>query len=235
MDMTTGILEVAEQEQRLWQDALNEENLEDVRETTPSYSQIDIEMMCDIQQLVGRLIAKSEQLLGMLNYWSADHAISYMYVYTYMYICIYMHIFYITSFLAGNFTTNLAESWMHIRSKFDGGKQINRSQSGSWQGRCAGAGLWQVLGPAWGPEVWKNTIGYEANSVFKSNSTAKEKQVLQDRNRKATLMEKERRKQVKYRNTNDNSQKARSDYAIHGGRQGVNDIVKDVPRTILNI
>ena len=24
----------------------------------------------------------------------------------------------------GNFTTNLAEGWMHIRSKFDGGKQI---------------------------------------------------------------------------------------------------------------
>ena len=29
-------------------------------------------------------------------------------------------------FFAGNFTTNLAESWMHIRSKFDGGKQINQ-------------------------------------------------------------------------------------------------------------
>ena len=32
-----------------------------------------------------------------------------------------------------NATTNLAESWMHIRSKFDGGKVINRSQSGSWE------------------------------------------------------------------------------------------------------
>ena len=30
--------------------------------------------------------------------------------------------------LLGNFTTNLAESWMHIRSKFDGGKVINRSE-----------------------------------------------------------------------------------------------------------
>ena len=30
---------------------------------------------------------------------------------------------------------------MPIRSKFDGGKQINRSQSGSWEGRCAGAAL----------------------------------------------------------------------------------------------
>ena len=41
----------------------------------------------------------------------------------------------------GNFTTNLAEGYMHIRSKFDGGKQINRSQSGFWEARCAGAAL----------------------------------------------------------------------------------------------
>ena len=38
--------------------------------------------------------------------------------------------------ILGNFTTNLAESYMSVRAKFDGGKQINRSQSGSWQGRC---------------------------------------------------------------------------------------------------
>ena len=32
-----------------------------------------------------------------------------------------------------NVTTNLAESWMHVRTKFDGGKVINQSQSGSWE------------------------------------------------------------------------------------------------------
>ena len=32
--------------------------------------------------------------------------------------------------LIDNVTTNLAESWMHVRTKFDGGKVINRSQSG---------------------------------------------------------------------------------------------------------
>ncbi len=37
--------------------------------------------------------------------------------------------------LIGNHTTNLAECWMHIRTKFDGGKIINRSQSGSWEHR----------------------------------------------------------------------------------------------------
>ena len=36
--------------------------------------------------------------------------------------------------LIDNVTKNLAESWMHIRMKFDGGKVVNRSQSGSWEG-----------------------------------------------------------------------------------------------------
>ena len=30
---------------------------------------------------------------------------------------------------------------MHIRCKFDGEKQVNRSQSRSWEGRCAGTAL----------------------------------------------------------------------------------------------
>ena len=47
--------------------------------------------------------------------------------------------------------------------------------------------------------------------------------------RKATETEKMRRKQVKYRKTNDNSQRAKSDYARDDGGQGVKDIVKDVP------
>ena len=64
MDIAIDILEIPEQEQRLWQDSLNEENLEDVRHTPQLFQEIDREMMCDIEQLVGRLIAKSEQLLG---------------------------------------------------------------------------------------------------------------------------------------------------------------------------
>jgi len=47
---------------------------------------------------------------------------------------------------------------MHIRSKFDGGKQINRIQSGSWEGRCAGSGLHSNLGPSWGPQAWEKSI-----------------------------------------------------------------------------
>ena len=67
----------------------------------------------------------------------------------------------------GNFTTNLAECWMIIRAKFDGGKQYNRSQSGAWQGRCAGAGLRQNLGPEWGTASWERVTGEEANPIFK--------------------------------------------------------------------
>lgn len=34
--------------------------------------------------------------------------------------------------LIGNFTTNLAESWMHMRTKFDGGKVINHKSVPEW-------------------------------------------------------------------------------------------------------
>ncbi len=48
--------------------------------------------------------------------------------------------------LIDNVTTNLAESWMHVRTKYDGGKVINRSQSGSWEHHCMGAGLQHNMG-----------------------------------------------------------------------------------------
>ena len=59
----------------------------------------------------------------------------------------------------GNIATNLAEGYMHIHSKFDGGKQINRSQSGSWEARCAGAAHRVNEGPEWGPKCWENNKG----------------------------------------------------------------------------
>ena len=44
---------------------------------------------------------------------------------------------------------------MNVRSKFDGGKQINWSQRGAWQERCAGAGFRLSTGPDWGPIAWE--------------------------------------------------------------------------------
>ena len=58
--------------------------------------------------------------------------------------------------LISNSTTNLSECYMSIRAKMDGGKQVNRIQSGSFQHRCMTAGLSMILGPGWHLEapVW---------------------------------------------------------------------------------
>jgi len=43
-----------------------------------------------------------------------------------------------------NHTSNRAECYMAIRAKMDGGKRVNRIQSGSFEARCYAAGLRQV-------------------------------------------------------------------------------------------
>lgn len=67
--------------------------------------------------------------------------------------------------LLDNETTNLAESWMSIRAKFDGGKFYNRSQSGSWQHHCMGAGL-RLNIENWGPQAWQHMTHSSPNRVF---------------------------------------------------------------------
>ena len=76
--------------------------------------------------------------------------------------------------LIGNFTTNLAENWMNIRAKFDGGKMFNRSQAGSWEFRCMGAGLQLNLGSAWGPKAFSEMTQSE---IRKSNLSRCSKQI----------------------------------------------------------
>lgn len=100
--------------------------------------------------------------------------------------------------LLGNQTTNLAECWMHIRSKFDGGKVINRSQSGSWEYRCLGAGLQQNLGKEWGPTAWTTMTHSPANQVFANTANSSAKKTAKDRKRKATQQAKESRRSAKY-------------------------------------
>ena len=53
--------------------------------------------------------------------------------------------------LLGNFTTNLAECWLSVRCKFDGGKNVFRCRRGSWNARVYGAGLRQLMGHNWSP------------------------------------------------------------------------------------
>ena len=99
---------------------------------------------------------------------------------------------------------------MHIRSKFDGGKQVNRSQSGSWEGRCAGAGLRANEGPEWGPACWAKITTSEPNKCFRSVSAAKSKKVAADYKRKAKDDVKLKRKP---RKRNDNSLQSHLDYS----------------------
>ena len=87
---------------------------------------------------------------------------------------------------------------MHIRSKFDGGKQINRSQAGSWQGRCAGAGLRCNEGAGWGPTAWQRAIHTEPSSVFKNAAANVIKHTNKDRKRKATAAAKLQHKKARY-------------------------------------
>jgi len=65
---------------------------------------------------------------------------------------------------------------MHIWSRFDGGKQINRIQSGSLQGRCAGAGLRCNMDrdQKHGEKLW------EFHWVFQTAALKAEKRVDQD-------------------------------------------------------
>ena len=51
--------------------------------------------------------------------------------------------------LIGTYTTNVAECWMHIRTKFDGGKVFNHCSRGSWHTRCFAGGLRFSEGPKW--------------------------------------------------------------------------------------
>ena len=59
--------------------------------------------------------------------------------------------------LIGNNTTNAAEAWMHIRSKFDGGKFNNLCNRGSWHARCYEAAARQNLGTKWATTVWESS------------------------------------------------------------------------------
>ena len=65
-----------------------------------------------------------------------------------------------------NVTSNLAESWMAIRAKFDGGKFFDRCKSTSWATRTLGAGLRKNLGAQWSPFVWEQKAGQAATKPF---------------------------------------------------------------------
>ena len=121
---------------------------------------------------------------------------------------------------------------MHVRTKFDGGKQINRSQSGSWTGRCVGAALRMNDGPGWGPTCWEKVTGLPPSETFKAVAEERCKKTTSDRKRKATENEKIKRKR---RKRGDNSLQSRLDYSRYDGN-GPNaiDILPDIPASDLH-
>lgn len=134
--------------------------------------------------------------------------------------------------LLDNETTNLAECWMHIRCKFDGGKVINRSQSGSWEYRCMGAGLQQNLGKEWGPKVWSSMTGSSPNQHFTDVAECFAEKADRDRKRKATKEAKEQRRQSKYCRTDD-TVAARKSYSRHDGALEPDEVTNDIPQDYL--
>ncbi len=65
--------------------------------------------------------------------------------------------------LINNETSNLAENWMSIRCKLDGGKKVFRSHRFSWYYRCFGAGIRRNQGPCWGAITWETCTNTPAS------------------------------------------------------------------------
>ena len=130
--------------------------------------------------------------------------------------------------LLGNHTTNLAECWMHMRTKFDGGKVINRSQSGSWEHRCMGAGLRQNMGADWGPQVWRRMTKTSPNKVYTDTANLTAKRVTKDHQRMNKEAAKKTRRRSKY-NQSDNTAAARSAYSRHDGGTTPEEVTDDIP------
>ncbi len=71
--------------------------------------------------------------------------------------------------LIGNFTSNLAECWMSIGTKFDGGKQVNRCSHDSWLSRCYGTSLTSLLDPDFSSVLWNIVTGLSPSEPFLNN------------------------------------------------------------------
>ncbi|KAK3099893.1 hypothetical protein FSP39_011406 [Pinctada imbricata] len=126
--------------------------------------------------------------------------------------------------LIGNNTTNLAEAWMHIRSKFDGGKVLNLCNKGSWHARCYGGALRMNLGPQWAPHTWKIATATEPGYHFEQLYARREVLVTNTRKHQAkpSTQSKRWKKKVTTLKTS-NTRKARRAY----GPEAV-DVTSDV-------
>jgi len=91
-----------------WVDATDNKSLDDIRSTLTTTTETDRQIICDIQSAITQLVGKAPQLIGTKLLFKKQYCI------------------------IGNFITNIAESWMHIRSKCDGsvGARLVRGKVG---------------------------------------------------------------------------------------------------------
>ena len=71
-------------------------------------------------------------------------------------------------------TINISECYMSVRSKMEGGKQINIIQSDAFQHRCMAAGLHLTLVPGWIAETWESLFG-SCSSVMSTFSNSRKR------------------------------------------------------------
>lgn len=75
--------------------------------------------------------------------------------------------------LASDTTTNHAERFMSLVSKFTGGKRINYTKKGSYYRRCLGAAASHSGGPGWHISPWKKLCGRSPGCIFKKKINSK--------------------------------------------------------------
>ena len=99
--------------------------------------------------------------------------------------------------LVHNETSNLAECYMNIRCKFDGGKVINRIQKGSFQYRSYGAALQMAKGADWSAPSWKDVFSQNAGEIHEDIS--QRRACKRKYNREKQLTEAAKRRRIEYK------------------------------------
>ncbi|XP_049877293.1 uncharacterized protein LOC126374645 [Pectinophora gossypiella] len=82
-----------------------------------------------------------------------------------------------------NETTNCAENFMSIVSKFNCGKRLNLHKGGSYQRRVYLAGLTQITGQRWHQRAWHRYLSRSPGLTFKKYIERKEKSKARQQNR----------------------------------------------------
>ena len=120
------------------------------------------------------------------------------------------------SSLIGNMTSNLAESWMAIRTKMDSCKKVERVWPNLMDNKVYGPGLRNSLGIYWSPMTWQNVTMTPATVPFGQHYT-KVKRVsdMSAKSRRKSQVQQRCRKRKAARQNLGQTKKARQAYGQH--------------------